>query len=80
MALKTYKEIITTIPDVIYNKSQYIYWMDHNTSGTNWGNNVDGTTFTVVNTITLESLSGGNNGTTVTDGQLKTVQEIKIVR
>ena len=62
-------------PDVIYNKSQYIYWMDHNTSGTNWGNNASGTTFTAVNTPTLESLSGGSNGSTITDGQLKTAYE-----
>jgi len=62
-------------PDVIYNKSQYIYWMDHNTSGTNWGNNASGTTFTAVDTPTLESLSGGSNGTTITDAQLKTAYE-----
>ncbi|MBT8171462.1 phage tail sheath subtilisin-like domain-containing protein [Candidatus Bathyarchaeota archaeon] len=62
-------------PDVIYNKSSYIYWMDHNTSGTNWGNAATGTTFTAVNTPTLESLSGGAAGSTVTDGQLKTAYE-----
>ena len=62
-------------PDVIYNKSQYIYWMDHNTSGTNWGNNASGTTFTAVNDPTLESLSGGSNGSTITDAQLKTAYE-----
>ena len=62
-------------PDVIYNKSQYIYWMDHNTSGTNWGNAASGTTYTAVNDPTLESLSGGNNGSTVTDGQLQTAYE-----
>ena len=62
-------------PDVIYNKSKYIYWMDHNTSGTNWGNEASGTTYTAVNDPTLESLSGGNNGSTVTDGQLKTAYE-----
>ena len=62
-------------PDVIYNKSQYIYWMDHNTSGTNWGNAASGTTYTAVNDPTLESLSGGNNGSTVTDAQLKTAYE-----
>ena len=62
-------------PDVIYNKSQYIYWMDHNTSGTNWGNDASGTTFTAVDTPTLESLSGGSNGSTITDAQLKTAYE-----
>ena len=62
-------------PDVIYNKSQYIYWMDHNTSGTNWGSNASGVTFTSVTTPTLESLSGGSNGSTITDAQLKTAYE-----
>ncbi len=58
-------------PTVIKNRSQHIYWMDHNTSGTNWGNNVTGTTFTAVNTPTLESLSAGSDGSTVTTGELK---------
>ena len=62
-------------PDVIYNKSAYIYWMDHNTSGSNWGNAATGTTFTAVNTPTLESLAGGAAGSTVTDGQLLTAYE-----
>jgi len=62
-------------PTVIKNKSQYIYWMDHNTSGTNWGNNATGTTFTAVNTPTLESLSGGSDGSAVTDAQLKTAYD-----
>jgi len=62
-------------PNVIYNKSQYIYWMDHLTTGTNWGSAATGTTFTAVNTNSLESLSGGNNGSTITDGQLKTAYE-----
>src|SRR6056300_715309 len=62
-------------PTVIKNKSQYIYWMDHNTSGSNWGNNASGTTFTAVNTPTNESLSGGSNGSTVTTGELKTAYE-----
>ena len=62
-------------PEVIYNKSQHIYWMDHNTSGTNWGSNASGVTFTSVTTPTLESLSGGSNGSTITDAQLKTAYE-----
>jgi phage tail sheath protein FI len=49
--------------------------MDHNTSGTNWGNNASGTTFTSVTTPTNESLSGGSDGTAVTTGQLKTAYE-----
>ena len=62
-------------PDVIYTKSQHVYWMDHNTSGTNWGSNASGTTFTAVDTPTLESLSGGADGSSVTTGQKKTAYE-----
>ena len=62
-------------PDVIYNQSRYIYWMDHNTSGSNWGNNVTGTTFTAVNTPTLESLSAGADGTARTVAELKTAYD-----
>jgi len=62
-------------PTVIQNKSSYVYWMDHNTSGTNWGNAAAGTTFTAVDVPTSESLSGGADGSAVTDGQLKTAYE-----
>jgi len=62
-------------PTVIKNQSNYIYWMDHNTSGSNWGNNASGTTFTSVTTPTNESLSGGSDGSTVTDAELKTAYE-----
>jgi len=62
-------------PTVIKNRSQHIYWMDHNTAGTNWGSNVTGTTFTAVNTPTLESLSAGSDGSTVTTGELKSAYD-----
>ena len=62
-------------PDVLYAKSQHVYWMDHNTSGSNWGSNASGTTFTAVDTPTLESLSGGADGSSVTNGQKKTAYE-----
>ena len=62
-------------PDVLYTKSQYVYWMDHNTSGTNWGSASAGTTFTAVDTPTLESLSGGADGSASTVGQKKTAYE-----
>ena len=61
--------------DVIFNKSSQIYWMDHNTAGTNWGSAATGITFTAVNVPTLESLAGGAVGSAVTDGQLKTAYE-----
>ena len=72
---KTPQGDINYYPEVLYNRSQYIYWMDHLTTGTNWGNAAAGTTFTAVNTPSLESLSGGSNGSTITDGQLKTAYE-----
>ena len=62
-------------PDVLYNRSQYIYWMDHNTSGSNWGNNATGTTYTAVNSPTLESLSAGADGSTKTVGEQKSAYD-----
>ncbi len=68
---KTPQGDINYYPEVLYNRSQYIYWMDHLTTGTNWGNAATGTTFTAVNTPTLESLSAGSDGSAVTTGQMK---------
>jgi len=62
-------------PDVIYNKGQYVYWMDHHSSGSNWGSAVQSTTFTAVTTVKNDSLSGGADGSAATVGQLKTAYE-----
>jgi len=62
-------------PDVIYNKSSHIYWMDHNSSGTNWGSAVASLTFTDVTAPTLTSLSNGADGSAITTGQKKTAWE-----
>jgi|MDTC01.3.fsa_nt_gb hypothetical protein len=62
-------------PNVIYNKSNNIYWMDHNSAGTNWGTAAAGLTFTDVKTPTLESLTAGANGSAVTNGQMKSAFE-----
>ena len=62
-------------PDVIYNQSEYIYWMDHNSSGSNWGSAASGTTFTAVTAVFARSLSGGVNGSAVTTAELKTAYE-----
>jgi len=62
-------------PDVIYNKSQYVYWMDHNASGSNWGNAASGTTYTSVTSVSNESLSGGSDGSASTVGEKKTAYE-----
>jgi len=67
---------INYYPTVIGNKSNYVFWMDHNTSGTNWGNAAASTPFTAVDVPSSESLSGGVDGTDATDGQLKSGYEL----
>ena len=62
-------------PTVIYGRSKYIFWMDHNASGTNWGNTATGTTYTAVNTPTATSLTNGSNGSAITNAQKKTAYE-----
>jgi len=62
-------------PTVIQTRSKYVYWMDHNSGGTNWGNTASGTTFTAVTTPTLTSLQSGSDGSAVTVAQKKTAYE-----
>ena len=62
-------------PDVIYNKSSYIYWMDHNSSGSNWGSAASGTTYTSVTTVSVVSLLNGSDGTAATTGQKLTAYQ-----
>jgi phage tail sheath protein FI len=49
--------------------------MDHNASGSNWGNTASGTTYTAVTTPTLTSLQSGSDGSAVTIAQKKTAYE-----
>ena len=62
-------------PTVIQTRSKYVYWMDHNSGGTNWGNTASGTTYTAVTTPTLTSLQSGSDGSAVTIAQKKTAYE-----
>ena len=62
-------------PDVIYKSSNYIYWMDHNSGGSNWGSAASGTTYTDVTAVSNVSLQSGSDGTTATTGQRKTAYE-----
>ena len=62
-------------PNVIFNKSKYVYWLDHNSGGTNWGVGGTGTTFTAVTAVSNVSLASGANGTAGTTAQLKTAYE-----
>ena len=61
--------------DVIYNKSRFIYWMDHVATGSNWGNTAAGTTFTALSLPFDRSLASGSDGSTVTTGELKDAYE-----
>ena len=62
-------------PTVILNKSKYIYWMDHNAGGSNWGSAASGVTFTAVTTPTATSLQSGSDGSAITNAQKKTAYE-----
>ena len=61
--------------DVIYNKSTNIYWMDHHSSGSNWGSVALNTTFTSVTAVKNDSLRGGADGSAGTAAQKKTAYE-----
>jgi hypothetical protein len=62
-------------PTVIFNKSKYVYWMDHNAGGSNWGSAASGVTFTAVTTPTATSLQSGSDGSVITNAQKKTAYE-----
>ena len=47
-------------PDVIYRGSQFIYWTDHISAGSNWGSDTT-TTYTSVVPITIDTLTGGTD-------------------
>ena len=54
--------------NVINQRSQYVYWMGHATTGTNYGNSAfGGTAFTAPAKPTTRTLASGNDGTTNTN-------------
>ena len=61
--------------DVLYNQSEYIYWMDHVATGSNWGSAVAGITFTALSAPFTRSLASGADGSTVSTAELKTAYE-----
>src|SRR6056300_1231576 len=63
--------------DVIYNRSQYIYWTAHESTGAagNWGDPALGVTFTAVSALNDASLSGGADGSAASIAELKTAYE-----
>jgi hypothetical protein len=56
-------------PDVIFRQSNYIYWMDHTTSGTNWGTDTT-SAYTAVNAPVVVTLTSGTDDYAVTAGEL----------
>ena len=61
--------------DVLYNQSEYIYWMDHVSTGSNWGSAVAGITFTALSAPFTRSLVSGSDGSAVSTAELKTAYE-----
>ena len=72
---KTPQGSVNYYPDVIYNSSSYIYWMDHNASGSNWGTAAAGTTYTDVTAVSAVSLQSGADGSAATVGQKLTAYQ-----
>jgi hypothetical protein len=57
-------------PDVIFRESNYIYWTDHISGGSNWGTDTT-TAYTSVVPITIDSLTGGTDDHAVTAGEIE---------
>jgi phage tail sheath protein FI len=55
--------------DVLNNTSEYIWWMDHPTAGTNWGTSSSAKSFVALSSPVTKSLSGGVDSLTLTAGQ-----------
>ncbi|SVB19025.1 uncharacterized protein METZ01_LOCUS171879, partial [marine metagenome] len=55
--------------DVIFRESNYIYWTDHISAGSNWGTDTT-STYTVVHPITIDTLTGGTDDYAVSAGEL----------
>ena len=55
--------------DAIYNGSEYIFWMDHNAAGSNWGAGGTATVFTNVIPSNEASLASGTNDYSPTNGE-----------
>jgi len=53
-------------PNVLNERSEYVWWTGHQPGATTWGDNAQGTVFNVVRVPFTASLSGGADGTIVT--------------
>ena len=57
-------------PDVIFRKSEFIYWTDHISAGSNWGSDTT-TTYTEVIPTTIDTLTGGTDDFSTTAGEIE---------
>ena len=57
-------------PNVIYNQSEFVYWMDHNSGGSNWGTDTT-SAYTAVDTPTATNLASGTDDYAVTAGEIE---------
>jgi len=57
-------------PDVIFQKSQFIYWTDHISAGSNWGTDT-ATAYTAVIPTTIDTLTGGTDDYSTTAGEIE---------
>ena len=62
--------------NVLNTNSQYVWWMDHPAGVSDWGSAAAGVTFSTLGTDVSESLAGGTDDFTATDGQLQTAFEL----
>ena len=62
--------------NVLNTNSQYVWWMDHPAGVSDWGQAAAGVTFSTLGTDVSESLAGGTDDFTATDGQLQTAFEL----
>ena len=58
--------------DVIFRSSNFIYWTDHISAGSNWGTDIaTGTDYTLVSGVNVDTLTGGTDDYAVTAGELE---------
>jgi len=58
--------------NVLNARSSYVWWMDHPTGVSGWGVPASGVTFTTLGSVVSESLDGGTDDYSATDGELLT--------
>ena len=61
-------------PDVIFRGSEFIYWTDHISAGSNWGTDTT-SAYTSVTLVDSGVLTGGTDDYAVTNGELKTAYD-----